>query len=150
MSNILDDFLTTALWSTVDCSDESDCPRMLDENYSVEMISDEFKVMAEKMCNEFIEKALPLDIEDNSLIKAYTDIKEFIKKVGEETIESAITEDNVEPDTIGHDLWLTIHHHGAGFWDGDYKKGDELTEIAQSFSEIEAELNESLIKDEAV
>ena len=73
------------------------------------------------------------DIEDNSLIKAYTDIKEFIKKVGEDTIESAITEDNVEPDTIGHDLWLTRNGHGAGFWDrGLGEVGDKLTEIAKS------------------
>lgn len=24
------------------------------------------------------------------------------------------------PSDIGHDLWLTRNHHGAGFWDGDY------------------------------
>lgn len=36
----------------------------------------------------------------------------------------------------GHDFWLTRNHHGAGFWDGDWKEnGDKLTELADSFKE---------------
>lgn len=34
------------------------------------------------------------------------------------------------PSQIGHDLWLTQHHHGAGFWDGDYRKDHELILMA--------------------
>jgi hypothetical protein len=40
-----------------------------------------------------------------------------------------------EADTIEHDFFLTRNGHGAGFWDGDYKNGEKLTEIAKSFGE---------------
>lgn len=37
---------------------------------------------------------------------------------------------------IGHDLWLTRNHHGAGFWDrGLGKRGDRLTAAADSLGE---------------
>lgn len=39
-------------------------------------------------------------------------------------------------DQLGHDLWLTRNHHGAGFWDrglGDL--GDKLTEAAHAMGE---------------
>jgi hypothetical protein len=40
---------------------------------------------------------------------------------------------------MGHDFWLTRNGHGAGFWDGDYPEpaGDVLTEIAETFGEID-------------
>ena len=39
----------------------------------------------------------------------------------------------IDPSMMGHDLWLTRNHHGAGFWDRGYGPlGDELTTLAQS------------------
>jgi hypothetical protein len=38
----------------------------------------------------------------------------------------------------GHDFWLTRNRHGAGFWDGDWHNGAELTELAHSFGETDA------------
>lgn len=38
---------------------------------------------------------------------------------------------------LGHDLWLTRNHHGAGFWDrglGDL--GDRLTDAAHALGEV--------------
>ena len=37
----------------------------------------------------------------------------------------------------GSDFHLTRNHHGAGFWDGDWKNGDKLTEIAYGFGGFE-------------
>lgn len=39
----------------------------------------------------------------------------------------------------GHDFWLTREHHGAGFWDGDWKPeaGAKLTEAARKFGPFE-------------
>ena len=37
---------------------------------------------------------------------------------------------------VAHDFWLTRNGHGAGFWDGDYENGDELTEICKQFKEL--------------
>ena len=42
-----------------------------------------------------------------------------------------------QPDAVGHDLWLTRQHHGAGYWDGDYREdhGETLTAYAQALGE---------------
>lgn len=34
----------------------------------------------------------------------------------------------------GGDFYLTRNGHGAGFWDGDYEHGDELTDAAKVYS----------------
>ena len=52
---------------------------------------------------------------------------------------------NRECDEFGqmqHDFILTVNRHGAGFWDGDWKSGDELTEICHLFREIEIYLGD--------
>ena len=47
---------------------------------------------------------------------------------------------DIRPDQVGHDLWLTRNHHGAGFWDrpeiyGGEDNADKLTDSAHSFGE---------------
>jgi hypothetical protein len=38
----------------------------------------------------------------------------------------------------GHDFHLTRNHHGAGFWDGDWKElGDRLTEASKAYGSCE-------------
>lgn len=38
---------------------------------------------------------------------------------------------------IGHDLYMTQHGEGCGFWDGDYaERGDDLTRIAKACGEF--------------
>jgi hypothetical protein len=107
-------FLITALWSTTDFDDNN-----LDDNFSVDDISEEFQVKAQAICDTFLAKAIALNL--------------FTEE-----------ELNDEDDTIDHDLWLTIHHHGAGFWDGDYEHRDALTKLAETFPEIEDELRNDL------
>ena len=41
-----------------------------------------------------------------------------------------------QDDDVAHDFWLTRNGHGAGFWDGDYEYGDELTKLSKKFGEI--------------
>lgn len=45
------------------------------------------------------------------------------------------TREEIEHRPIEHDFFLTRNGHGAGFWDGDYERGDELTTITKSFGE---------------
>ena len=42
-----------------------------------------------------------------------------------------------DPDSAGHDFWLTRNHHGAGFWDGDWEEemGEKLTEASRKCGE---------------
>lgn len=92
--------------------DFNDVP--LDDNFSVEDIPQEFQDKCQAIVDVFMSKAEMLNL---------------------------FTEEELNyTDTIEHDLWLTIHHHGSGFWDGDYKHGDALTKLADTFPELEDEL----------
>lgn len=115
----INSFLETALWSTIDCyGEETDNDNdMLDSNFSIYNVSDEFKAKCELIMEQFMDKARHL-----------------------------FTDEELETGHIEHDLWLTIHGHGAGFWDGDYEKDDEITEIAHEFSELEDELRDDLYR----
>lgn len=83
------------------------------------------------------------DIESDSLIKAYMDIKKFIKIVGEDIIKKAIEE--VGPEQIGHDLWLTRNRHGAGFFDGQYDEEieEKLINGAHALGEVDLYLTDN-------
>lgn len=107
-------FLITALWSTSGTTCEN-----LDDKYSVDDIPQEFQDKCQAICDTFLAKAKALNL--------FT--------------EEELNDVN---DTIDHDLWLTIHHHGAGFWDGDYEHGDALTKLAHTFPELEDELRNEL------
>lgn len=92
-----------------------DSDDMLDAKYSTSDVSESFREQCEKVMSEFMDKARHL-----------------------------FTEDELENNPIEHDLWLTMHGHGAGFWDGDYENGDAITEICKEFSELEDDLRDDL------
>jgi hypothetical protein len=52
--------------------------------------------------------------------------------------------DDVPQELKDEDFWLTVHGHGAGFWDGDYERGDELTELCKQFKTFEDDLRDNL------
>ena len=114
---MLNEFLTTALWSSLDYEEGNECSNPpLDDKYCLNDIDQEFKDLSQKIIDDFMNKASHL-----------------------------FTENELENSPIGHDLWLTIEHHGAGFWDGDYKNGEELTKIAHACSkELSDTLNDSI------
>ena len=112
--SILDDMLETALWSTIGF-DENGKDFMLDSKYSISDFPEDIKLKCQSVIDAFMEKATPL-----------------------------FTDDELEDSPIGHDLWLTIHGHGAGFWDGNYQNGDALTDICEGLDYLEDELRDSL------
>lgn len=71
------------------------------------------------------------DISESFIESSKKDIEDFEKKAGDLL-------DALDTEQIGHDLWLTRNHHGAGFWDrglGDI--GEKLTKLAHEFGEID-------------
>lgn len=61
----------------------------------------------------------------------------LVRKYAEQMITQQHHHLNHTFEHCGHDLYLTSHHHGAGFWDrglGDL--GDELTKYAERVSEV--------------
>ncbi len=99
-----------------------------------------------KMINSYLEAALWSSIDDKgtefdsrfvigdfapeALERAKKDVAFFIERAGKLIAEQ-------DPESVGHDLWLTRNHHGVGFWDRDYNKdaAQKLTDIAQSMGE---------------
>lgn len=110
----IESFLETALWSTIGYDDDGQ-DYMLDSKYSNSDVSESFREQCEKVMSEFMDKARHL-----------------------------FTDDELENSPIEHDLWLTMHGHGAGFWDGDYQNGDAITEVCKEFSEMEDDLRDDL------
>lgn len=119
ISSECESMLETALWSTVSY-DEHNKDFMLDSRYSVSDISMEFQVKCQLILMDFLNKASHL-----------------------------FTQDELNENPIGHDFWLTLHGHGAGFWDGDYEKGDEISKICDEFPNLEDELRDVLCNIEA-
>jgi len=106
--DFLDGYLTAALWSSTDDDGES-----LDDNFQQCDISPEFMTTAVADCRKFLDSCQKL-IEGQCL-----------ESSGYSEMELA-----------GHDFWLTRNRHGAGFWDGDWETGEELTEASCKFPEI--------------
>ncbi len=101
-------YLQAALWSSVD----PDTGEPLDGLYTVADITEAGLDMAIFECDHFQSQAA-----------------EAAMKAGAPP-SFGITE---RPHKAGVDFWLTRNGHGAGFWDGDWEWGEELTNLAKSY-----------------
>ena len=93
--------------------------------------------------NKGIEKFSKEDIESDSLIKAYSDIKKFIQLAGDSVYE-AIYENGLE--RLGTDIWFTRNGHGSGFFDHSYDDDDEkkLIQAGKSLGSVDLYINDNL------
>lgn len=80
------------------------------------------------------------DISKSTIIQMIADCEKFQKDNGH-----LITEENYNgsgeysaEEIAGHHFWLTRNRHGAGFWDGDWKKqpANILTKRSEKFGEF--------------
>lgn len=104
VDNVLHHYLVCALWSSTDNSRE-DGGDPLDDNYGID------------------------DIAPESIAEAREEIEGFIRDYG-----TMIQQAGMSEESLGHDIWLTRNHHGAGFWDRGYpdRIGTALTEAADA------------------
>lgn len=145
LKSIMKGYITCALWTEeerlkddmnqgfeIDNNDESDDFED-SNNPELEKLINIQANMNKKNFDSFSEE----DIDANSLIQAYLDIKKFISNVNPEYIKEAIHEKGTE--RLGHDIWLTRNHHGAGFFDHFYEDDMEksLTKAAQDLKEVD-------------
>lgn len=100
------DYINTALWISTDDDDS-----YLDENYSIEDLSDDALRALEMLYDKFWD--------DNS-----------------ELLERAL--DHASDDRIDHILWLTHNGHGVSFLDGDFpcELGTQLEKAASELPQI--------------
>ena len=106
----------------------------------------------EKGFNSYIETLFwssPSDSEENEFLdqerskenfdpETLTKLKEEFKLFVKDNY-SLCTEEDKTPgiEAFGHNFWLTRNGHGAGFWDGDYVNGEELTEASKKYNTLE-------------
>lgn len=103
-------YVETALWSSNDESDPNTGGEPMDQNYSIDDISEDTLNEMLRDCDAFYNENYDLMADD----------------------------DHDDMDSRGgHDFWLTRNGHGAGFWDGDWKHGDELTEASHAYGEYD-------------
>jgi hypothetical protein len=81
------------------------------------------------------------DLEDDSKIQAYNDIKIFIKAAGLDALTEAVNENGFFQ--LGMDIWLTRNHHGAGFLDHNYENEIDLIVAAHNLKEVNIYLTDN-------
>lgn len=75
------------------------------------------------------------DLENDSKIQAYLDIKNFIKMAGPSATMEAIQENGLFK--FGMDIWLSRNGHGAGFFDHNYEHEKELMNAARNLKGVD-------------
>lgn len=114
-------YLTAALWSSTDQSDESG-GLPLDQNYTTVDIAPETRAEMLADCAKFqADNAADLDaLENDDRVRLSSDGTGLRSHAG-------------------HDFWLTRNGHGAGFWDGDYPEpyATRLDDAANAFGEYD-------------
>jgi hypothetical protein len=123
MSPMVRQYLETCLWSTLAILSEDDEGNETweEKGFDVSDFHPDAVYYATKDCDNFLALC---DESETDLLCNWPDTvtDNELDGLREQAIESA-----------GHDFWLTRERHGAGFWDGDWTHGDELTKIAHSF-----------------
>jgi hypothetical protein len=145
LNEILRGYIDAAIWTeeeSLNSEYAEEFDKVFDPNNNDESDNDEMENLIRKnFNNKSIEKFSKEDIEPDSLIRAYKDIKEFVNLAGEEAIDAAVSEYGYE--NLGHDLWLSRNGHGAGFFDRRFDDDIEksLMDSARKMGEIYMYIN---------
>ena len=125
LNSILKGYIDAALWTEeeilknqlpeIDFNEDDED----DEKDEIEKIIQLHDSLNRKSIDNFTRE----DIDNDSLIDAYADIKKFIQLAGKKPVEYAIGEIGLE--RLGHDIWLTRNGHGSGFFDHSFDEDFE-------------------------
>ena len=117
LKQFFDGYVTTALWSSNDESDESGGDP-LDANYSSDDIAPDTLAAMHRDCKAFYEQ--------------------FANVIESDKAPPAVDLDG-QAGRAGHDFWLTRNGHGAGFWDGDWPEPEAtiLTDASKQFGSFD-------------
>lgn len=142
LNEIMKGYLEAAIWTEEErLSDERESNNIdTDNGYDDEDDESDteinlMRIMKGKLESKTIESFTKEDIDPNSLIQAYLDIKTFLINAGSTAI-SEVLEEN-DRFSLGMDFWLTRNRHGSGFFDRNYENEDELTTAAQNLKEVD-------------
>lgn len=89
-----------------------------------------------------IESFVVEDLEGDSKVQAYIDIKTFIKNAGKDAVEETIQDQGLF--RLGMDIWLTRNGHGSGFFDHSYEHEKELMDAGQNLKSVDLYITDNL------
>ena len=141
LNEILKGYLESALWTEEERlkDDVESTNDVVTNNYDDEEGETEDELRFMRIMNNFQKKSIESftreDIDPDSLIQAFLDIKKFIINAGSIAIREAL--ENNDKFQLGKDVWLTRNRHGAGFFDHNYKHETELTIAAENLKEVD-------------
>ena len=140
INEILKGYLMAALWTEEErLNDEYESEDIFseddDEDDEEETEIDRLVKIQNNLNNKSFSGFMEDDIEVNSKIQAYLDIKNFIMDAGGPAVAEAIDDNGTEQ--LGHDIWLTRNGHGTGFMDRDYDNVDDLERAAEKLKEVD-------------
>lgn len=116
INEILRGYIECALWTEEERLEDESTADIDDEDMDeVEKIIHLRGKLDKKSFTSFVHE----DIDVDSRIDAYNDIKSFIKNAGDDAIQEAIDENGLFK--LGMDIWFTRNGHGAGFFDHNYE-----------------------------
>jgi hypothetical protein len=133
INQILNGYIECALWTeqerledevTIDTDDEE-----YDDMDGIEKLIQLKDKFDKKTFTSFVSE----DIDINSKIEAYNDVKQFIKDAGDDAINEAINENGLFK--LGMDIWFTRNGHGAGFFDHNYENEEKLINAGKKLKE---------------
>jgi hypothetical protein len=147
INQILKGYIDAALWTEEErLRDDYQSEYGYDEDEDDDSEDDELEKLIKLSANlnkKSFESFTREDIEPDSLIKAYTEIKKFLDLAGDSVLE-AIETKGLE--RLGHDIWFTRNGHGAGFFDHSYDDENEkrLIQAGKALGEVDVYINDNL------
>lgn len=133
INEILKGYIECALWTEEEnLKDEATSDiEDYDDMDDVEKIIQLKGKLDKKTFTAFVSEDIDLD----SKIEAYNDIKTFIKTAGDNAVQEAINENGLFK--LGMDIWFTRNGHGAGFFDHNYENEDILINAGKNLKPID-------------
>ena len=147
LNEILKGYLEAAIWT-----EEERLKEDYDDNFGLsdddddkddeESEVDKIIRIHNNLNKKSFESFLVDDLEPNSKIQAYIDIKKFIQLAGKDAVEEALAEQGKF--RLGMDIWLTRNGHGSGFFDYSYDFEKELMDAARDLREVDLYLTDDV------
>ena len=146
LNEILKGYLEAALWTEEERlrDDYKGGLGYDEEDWNDESDNDDIENLIrikQKLENKPFDRFVLDDLENNSKIQAYLDIKTFIKNAGLNAITEAVDENGWFK--LGMDIWLTRNGHGAGFFDHNYDNEELLMNAAKGLKEVDLYLTDN-------
>jgi hypothetical protein len=133
INKILKGYIECALWTEEENLKDIATYDIEDEDYNDMDDIEKIISLKGKLDKKTFKSFVSEDVDDDSRIDAYIDIKNFIKEAGDVAIKEAIDENGLVK--LGMDIWFTRNGHGSGFFDHSYENEEILINAGKKLKE---------------